>query len=106
MFLTTIKGQSEGPLFREWKASSKGQRRNLEATLCRDARVMMPWAPSSLRICVHARSADLQKSPHTEGMLRPTSSTGAWSPALGNEAGRLQIFLESVSRTESTSFMA
>ena len=106
IFHAIIKGPSGDPLLQEWKANSKGQCWNLEAAPCREARAVMPRAPSSFRICVHDRSADPQKSSQIDGMLRPISSTGAWIPALGKEARRPQIFLESFSMKESTSFMA
>ena len=61
MLLETIEGQSGDPSLWEWKANSKGQCRNLEAALCRDARAVMPRAPSSLLICVHDRRVDQQK---------------------------------------------
>jgi hypothetical protein len=77
IFLATIEGQSGDPPLREWKASSKGQCRNLETAPCRETLSVMPRAPSSLRICVHGRSADPQKSSHIDGMLRPISSKGA-----------------------------
>ena len=52
MFLTTTEGQSGDPLLRVLDANSKGQCRNLEAVPCKEARAVMPRAPSSLRICV------------------------------------------------------
>jgi hypothetical protein len=102
MFLVPIEGQSGDPPFLEWKANSKGLCRNLEAALCRDARAVMPRAPLSLRICVHDRIVDPQKSSHTERMLRPIYPMAASSPALGKEVGMHQIFLEIFSRKEST----
>ena len=88
MFLATIERQSVDPLFREWKASSNGKGRNLEDAACRDARAVVPRAPSSLRICVQNRSAEPQKSFHIDGMLRSISSIGPCGPALGKEVGR------------------
>jgi len=106
MFLATIEVQSGDLPVREWKANSRSHCRNLEAVPCREALAMVPRAPSSLRICVHERSADPQKSSHIDGMLRPISSTGACSLALGEEVGRPHIFLESFAMRESTAFKA
>jgi hypothetical protein len=88
IFLVTKEGQSGHPLLREWKANAKGWCQILEASPCREARAVMLRAPSSLRVCVHDRSVDPLKSSQTNGMLRPISSTGECSPALGNEEGR------------------
>ena len=106
IFLAIIEGQSGDPMLREWKANSKGQCWNLEAAPCREARAVMPRAPSSFRICVHYRSANPQKSSQIDGMLRPIPSSVAWILALGKKAGRPQIFLEIFYMKESTCFMA
>jgi hypothetical protein len=53
MFIAIIEEQSGDPPLREWKASSKGQCRNLEAAPCREALAVMSRVPSSLRICLH-----------------------------------------------------
>jgi len=106
MFLATIEGHSGNPFLREWKASSNGQCQDLAAAPCRNAPAVVSRAPSSLRICVQDRSAVPQKSSHVDGMSSPFSSVGPCSPTLGKEVGRPQIFLKSVSRRESTAFMA
>jgi hypothetical protein len=84
MFLAIIEGHVGDPFFREWKASYSGHCWNLVAAPYRDARAMMPRDPSSLRNCVHDRTAVQQKSFHIVGMLRPSSFTRPWSPARGN----------------------
>jgi hypothetical protein len=55
--------------------------------------------------CVRVRSVEPQKSSHTGGMLRHVFSTGACSPALGKEAGKPKIFIESCYTKESTVYM-
>ncbi len=72
MFLAIIEGQVGDPFFLEWKAISSGQCWNLAAAPWSDARAVMPRDPSSLRICVHDRTAVLHKSSHIVGMLRPS----------------------------------
>ena len=48
IFLAIIEGQSEDPPFWDWKVNSKGECRNLETDLCRDARAVMSRTLSSL----------------------------------------------------------
>jgi hypothetical protein len=57
MLRAIVELQSDVCPFCEWKASSKGQRRNLAAALLREARAVAPNALSSLRICVQERMA-------------------------------------------------
>ncbi len=71
-----------------------------------EARVVAPRAPWSLRMLVHEMVAAAQKSFHMVGRLRPSSSCGTCSPALGKPLGRHQTFRQVASSEESIEFIA
>ena len=67
---------------------------------------MDPRAPWSLIMLVQEFVAVAQYSSHMVGRLRPSSSCGAWRPALGNPLGRRHILRQVASSEESMEVIA
>ncbi len=67
---------------------------------------MDPRPPWSLRMLVQEFVAVAQLSSHMVGRLRPSSSCGACSPALGNPSGRRHILRQVASSEASMEVIA
>ena len=71
-----------------------------------EARAVAPRAPWSMRLLVYELVAAAQYSSHIVGRLKPSSSCGAFNPALGKPLGRHQIFRQVASSRESMEVIA